>query len=146
MLQKSAARGFTLVEFLITAVVLGGATYWLSHTNFNSLRSAQEARLRFLITKGVLEYELEHLRAQPFATLAPVGFTDVGAAPSVTPPMTTGITAVTEVVAAVSCGGCSVTYSVQETTPNIRLVTVRVVWVDPSQRRRTNFLNTMVSQ
>ncbi len=139
-LTLRSRQGFTLIELLIMILLVAGGILWLLHTNFTSLRVAREARLRFLITKGVLQYELEFLQDQPYASLAACPWTTVtGTLPSVIP-LTSQLP---DVQSAIIFN--EFRYRISESTPDIRTITVSISWIDPHGRRRIQFLNTLVT-
>ncbi len=69
-------RGYTLIEVLLTLLILLTATVSVFYTSFLSLRMAQNIFWQFIVTKGVLEYKLEALRSVDFnnPALTPAGW------------------------------------------------------------------------
>jgi len=138
-----AAKGFTVLELLLALFFLTGGIAWILQANFMSLRKAQETHVRFLLTKGVLEYHLEYLRRQAFDGGALAAQVGTALTEATVPMLNPAVSA--EVAAAAPVA----TYTVQNLDGppvNLKRATATVNWTDPAGRARTDTLTSQITR
>lgn len=133
--------GFSLLEFLLAVAFFSTVVAWVLYINVTSLRTIQEIERRFYIEKGVVEYQLEVLRAQSFDTLstAPI----VGGGNFLTPVLDSSDL---NYSSALASAVTSWVYTVTSPSSNMKQVTVTVQWTDPFQHPRTSVGTTLIGK
>lgn len=133
----------TLVELLVTMVLLVGGVIWGLYAQFLGLRLTAQAHTALLAVRGVQEYYLEYIRNLPFDQIGG------GPGPVLGGPFTIPTTAAP---AFGNLPGSQGSYWVQaddglpmEST-NLKRITVRVEWEDPDGRDRLSDLSTTVGR
>ena len=151
--QSAQELGFTLFEVLVSALVLSIGIAFALQTTVIGLKLSQKSHNEVLVTKGILEYQLEQLRSLPWANLK--GYTDnvtphdIPAPGMPTPP----VMDCTSNPVGDLCGGGVVqraqfwveSYAGVGDSAAMRRVRIEVQWTDPDKHQRTPRITTLIS-
>ena len=143
MLRRKVAA-FTLLEFLLTVLMISGGIAWLLYADFLSLRSTRTIFTKFQVTKGILEYQLEVLRGLSFddsklSVGPPVNILTSDPIISMLNPNLPPIDSLLSVVVAA-------TYTVEAVTPEVKKIVISATWNDSFGRQHTDTLSTLISK
>ena len=143
--MRSERAGLSLLEVLLVVLLISGGLVWILNANYLNIRTAREAHLRFFITKGVLECELEALRGLDFDDAAlSIGTHTPFSTPIITPPTPPLGAFIAEVATAITDRRYLVAWDDAPTNRRKR-ITVQVTWTDPFGHTRTNTLTTLIT-